>query len=153
MHELTSARMRLAVSTAALTMSTETPRLQKPWRSGGLTWIIATSTFTRPFKISCGISERKTGMKSARPSCTAERTFFPMKKAMWRKRPSSPGATYGAGPSVSRCTISLPHRCVPSRTIDSTRRDGSDAPEPIRMRVRGGIALTASAAVDTFQRY
>jgi hypothetical protein len=37
--------------------------------------------------------ERKTGMKSARPSWTAERTLAPMKKDVWRKRPSRPGAT------------------------------------------------------------
>ena len=40
-----------------------------------------------------GISERKTGMKSARPSCTASRTFSPMKNAAWRKRPASSGRT------------------------------------------------------------
>ena len=45
-------------------------------------------------------------MKSARPSCTASRTLAPMKKALWRKRWSKPGSTYGAAPSVRRCTIS-----------------------------------------------
>ena len=34
---LTSAMMSSAFSTAALTMSTDTPRLTYPWRSGGLT--------------------------------------------------------------------------------------------------------------------
>jgi hypothetical protein len=74
-------------------MSTDTPRLTKPRRSGGLTWISATPTGTRPEVMSCGISERKTGMKSARPSCTAARTLAPMKNAVWRKRASSPGCT------------------------------------------------------------
>ena len=45
---------QLGVSTAARTMSTETPRLTKPSRSGGLTWIRATSMRTRPEVMSCG---------------------------------------------------------------------------------------------------
>ena len=48
---------------------------------------------TRPLRMSCGISDRKTGMKSARPSCTASRTFGPMKNAVCRKRSLEPGAT------------------------------------------------------------
>ena len=82
MRGLTSAMMSSAQSTAARTMSTDAPRLTKPWASGGLTWIIATSMRTRRERISSGISDRNTGMKSARPSCTALRTFGPMKNAV-----------------------------------------------------------------------
>jgi hypothetical protein len=90
---LTSAITRSAVSTPAGMMSTLTPRLMQPWSSGGDTWMRATSMRNRRLRMSSGISERKTGMKSARPSCTACRTLDPMKKAVCRKRLSRPGST------------------------------------------------------------
>ncbi len=63
-----------------------------PCASGGLTWMSATSTGNAAgLAGECGISERNTGMKSARPSCTASRTLAPMKKALCRKRPSHAG--------------------------------------------------------------
>ncbi len=89
----TSAITSRALSTAARTMSTETPRLTKPRASGGLTWISATSTRTRRLRMSSGISERNTGMKSARPSRIASRTFGPMKNAVCRNRPACSGCT------------------------------------------------------------
>ncbi len=92
MFGFTSAMMMSAESTAARTMSTDSPRLTKPWRSGSLTWMSATSTRTRRERMRAGISERKIGMKSARPSCTAFRTLAPMKNAVWRNRCSMPGS-------------------------------------------------------------
>ena len=50
-----------AVCTAARVTSTETPSEQKPWRSGGETWMSATSSGRTPARKSCGTSERKTG--------------------------------------------------------------------------------------------
>ena len=44
-------------------------------------------------EMSRGISDRNTGMKSARPSWIALRTLLPMKKAVWRNRCSSPART------------------------------------------------------------
>ncbi len=111
----------------------------------------ATSIPTRPLVMRVGISDRKTGRKSARPSCTALRTLAPMKKAMCRKRCSRPGATYGALPSVMRWTISLPRRCAPCSTSASTSLPGSPAPEPMRMRRPGGIVRMASSGEEIFQ--
>ena len=45
-----------------------------------------TEEIPRRERMSRGISERKTGMKSARPSWTASLVFAPMKNAVWRKR-------------------------------------------------------------------
>jgi hypothetical protein len=45
------------------------------------------ATSTRPCapRTSAGSSERKIGVKSARPAATAARALAPMKKALWRK--------------------------------------------------------------------
>ena len=51
-----------AFSAALLTMSTDTPRLQTPRSSGGVTWIRATSSGRRPLENRRGISERKMGV-------------------------------------------------------------------------------------------
>ena len=53
------------------TIPPSTPRLQKPCSSGGLTCIMATSRGRGPLRYRSGISERKHGVKSARPSLTA----------------------------------------------------------------------------------
>jgi hypothetical protein len=84
--------MRRAESTAARTMSTETPSETIPYASGGLTCTSAASTGNRLDLRRWGISERKTGEKSARPSRTACRRFGPMKKVFARKRSSHPAA-------------------------------------------------------------
>ncbi len=62
MRGLTSAMITRAHSTAGFTMSTETPRLQKPCSSGGVTWMRATSMGTRPLRNRRGTSERKMGV-------------------------------------------------------------------------------------------
>jgi hypothetical protein len=51
-----------ALAAAALTMSTEMPRLQRPCRSGGVTWIRATSRGISPLESSRGISDREMGV-------------------------------------------------------------------------------------------
>jgi len=50
-----------AVCTAARVTSTDTPSEQKPCRSGGETWMSATSSGRSPPRNSSGTSERKTG--------------------------------------------------------------------------------------------
>ena len=59
---LTWAITSLADSTAALVMSTDTPRLQLPCSSGGLTMISATSIAERPVLNSPGTCDRKIGV-------------------------------------------------------------------------------------------
>ena len=51
-----------AVWTAASEASTETPSEQKPWPSGGETWIRATSSGSTRRRKSAGTSLKKTGM-------------------------------------------------------------------------------------------
>ena len=92
---LSWATTRRADSAAALATSTEVPREQKPWASGGETLSRATSRGRRPERKRSGMSERKTGTKSARPACTASRTLAPTKRARWRKLPASSGAAVG----------------------------------------------------------
>jgi hypothetical protein len=58
---LSWATTKPAVSAAALATSTEVPREQKPWASGGETLSRATSTGSRPLRKRAGMSERKTG--------------------------------------------------------------------------------------------
>ncbi len=62
MLALTWAMTYLALAAAALTMSTDTPRLHSPLASGGVTLISATSIGIRPLSNSLGISERKIGV-------------------------------------------------------------------------------------------
>ena len=59
---LTWAMTTRAVCTAASEASTDTPREQKPWWSGGETWTIATSRGSTPRRKSPGTSLRNTGM-------------------------------------------------------------------------------------------
>lgn len=61
----------LAFCMADLVQSTLVPREQNPWESGGLTDTIATSRFRIFCRNSLGISLRKIGMASARPSLMA----------------------------------------------------------------------------------
>ncbi len=84
-RRFTSAITVRARSAAAFVHSTPTPKEQKPCSSGGETWMRATSMGRMPDLMRRGISERWTGTKSARPSLTASRTFWPMKSARWRK--------------------------------------------------------------------
>ncbi len=55
---------RLALAAADLTMSTEMPRLQRPWWSGGVTWMRATSSGMRPLSNRAGMSNRGRGVYS-----------------------------------------------------------------------------------------
>ena len=72
---------------AALVQSTLGPRVQNPCLSGGLTCIRATSMSIILRWKSNGISLRKIGVKSARPSLTALRQFAPMNKELLLKIP------------------------------------------------------------------
>ena len=74
--------MYLAFCIAALAQSTLGPRVQKPWLSGGLTCIRATSNEMIFRRNKCGISLRKTGVKSARPSLMGLRQLAPMKNEL-----------------------------------------------------------------------
>ena len=56
---------------ADLFVETSTPKEQKPCSSGGVTWMNATSSGRIPSVKSWGTSERRIGVKSARPSLTA----------------------------------------------------------------------------------
>jgi hypothetical protein len=62
MKGFTSAATTWAHSTALFTTSTETPSEQKPWASGGLVEMRATSMGSRRERKSPGISERKAGV-------------------------------------------------------------------------------------------
>jgi len=59
---LISAMTKLAFSAAALTMSTDTPRLHMPRASGGVTWMSAASSGSCPELKRRGMSERKIGV-------------------------------------------------------------------------------------------
>ena len=78
-------------------------------------------------------------MKSARPSCTASRTFAPMKNAVWRKRCSSSGAHVGRRAQREEVDDLVVGEVVAGVTIASTSPLGSAAPEPMRMRRPGWI--------------
>ena len=83
--EITSRRhnwpmMNLAFWMAARVVSTLGPSVQKPWISGGLTWISATSRFNILRRNNSGTSLRKMGVKSARPSLTGTRQLAPMNR-------------------------------------------------------------------------
>ena len=58
----TWAMTRPALAAAALTMSTEMPRLQRPCSSGGVTWMRATSRGISPALEERGMSEREMGV-------------------------------------------------------------------------------------------
>ena len=97
---LISARTRRAESAAALAVSTDVPSVQLPWASGGESCRSAASRGTRPEVKSAGMSERKMGMKSARPSAIARRSGAPVKSDTERKRPAFSGSAKWHGPSV-----------------------------------------------------
>lgn len=86
MRALISASTIPAVSTAARAVSTLVPSEQTLWRSGGESWTIAASSRTRPLVKRPGMSERKIGTKSARPSATGSRRPAPVKSEIDRKR-------------------------------------------------------------------
>ena len=53
-----------------------------------------------------GISEKNTGVKSARPSAAAARVVAPRKKLLWWKLRSYSGLQYSALPMATMWTIS-----------------------------------------------
>lgn len=79
----------LAFCMAALVQSTLGPRVQKPCLSGGLTCIRATSKSIIFRWKSSGISLKKMGVKSARPSFTAFRQLPPMNRELLLKIPTT----------------------------------------------------------------
>ena len=79
----------LAFCMAALVQSTLGPRVQKPCLSGGLTCIRATSKSIIFRWKSNGISLKKMGVKSARPSFTAFRQLPPMNRELLLKIPTT----------------------------------------------------------------
>ena len=79
--------MYLAFWMAARAQSTLGPSVQKPWLSGGLTWIRAMSSCQILRRNRFGISLRNTGVKSALPAFTASRQLAPMKRELLRKMP------------------------------------------------------------------
>ena len=79
--------MYFAFLTADRVTSTLVPSETKPWLSGGLTDKSATSTGKILRLNKCGISPRKIGVLSARPSLTAFRTLPPMKSELSRNIP------------------------------------------------------------------
>ena len=79
----------LAFCMAALVQSTLGPRVQKPCLSGGLTCIRATSKSIIFRWKSSGISLKKMGVKSARPSFTAFLQLAPMNKELLLKIPTT----------------------------------------------------------------
>ena len=81
--------MNLAFWIAARVVSTLGPSVQKPWVSGRLTWISATSRLNTLRRNNNGTSLRKIGMKSARPSLTALRQFGPMNSELDRNMPTN----------------------------------------------------------------
>ena len=83
----------MADAAAAFVIPTSTPNEQKPCSSGGDTAISATSSGIVPEVKRTGISERRHGVKSARPSFTAARTLSLMKRVLTRRCLSIPGFT------------------------------------------------------------
>jgi len=51
-----------ALAAADFTISTDTPKLQRPRRSGGVTWMSATSIGISPLANRAGISENEMGV-------------------------------------------------------------------------------------------
>lgn len=80
--------MNWAFWTAARVQSTPGPSEQNPCLSGGLSEISATSRFKSLRRKSSGISLRKMGMVSARPSATAFLIDALIKKELGRKIPA-----------------------------------------------------------------
>ena len=78
----------LAFCIADLVQSTLGPRVQNPCLSGGLTCIRATSRSMILRWKRRGISLKKIGVKSARPSFTASRQFAPVNKELLLKIPT-----------------------------------------------------------------
>ena len=99
---LISAMSSVAVSAAARAASTEVPSVQKPWRSGGESCSSAASSVTWPDRKSPGMSDRKIGTKSARPSSIAARSGAPVKSETDRNWPALSASANGAGPAVCR---------------------------------------------------
>ena len=99
---LISAMTIRAVVAAALAASHDVPSEHMPWRSGGETCSTATSSGTLPLRKRPGMSERKIGTKSARPSATAARSGEPVKRDTERNSWPRSGAANGAGPEVCR---------------------------------------------------
>jgi len=81
--------MNLAFWIAARVVSTLGPSVQKPWLSGGLTCINATSRFNILRRNNKGTSLRKIGVKSARPSLTGLRQLAPMNSEFDLKMPTN----------------------------------------------------------------
>lgn len=79
--------MYLAFCIADLVQSTLGPRVQNPCLSGGLTCIRATSRSIIFRWKRRGISLKKMGVKSARPSFTAFRQLEPVNKELLLKIP------------------------------------------------------------------
>ena len=98
-RSLISASTMPAVSTAARAVSMLVPSEQVPWRSGGESCTTAASSLTRPVVNKLGMSERKIGTKSARPSFTDSRRPAPVNREIERMRPASSGAVKASGPS------------------------------------------------------
>ena len=104
--------MYLAFWMAARVQSMLVPSVQKPWLSGGLTMISATSRLKIFRRNRFGISLRKMGVKSARPAFTAARTLPPMNSEFERKIPAAPRGT-GSVPqsrslAIHRTFLTLP---------------------------------------------
>ena len=99
---LISAITTRAVSAAALAASHEVPSEQKPWASGGESWSSAASSGTACDVNRPGMSERKIGTKSARPSAMGRRSGAPVNSDTDRNSFSRPASANGAGPAVCR---------------------------------------------------
>lgn len=85
---------------AARVQSTDVPSEWKPCLSAGVTWTSETSGLTIPLVKSFGISPRKIGVKSARPSSIAFRQFEPVKSEFDRNISLHSGSLYSPAPSV-----------------------------------------------------
>lgn len=99
------ADLRLDGRDAAIAASADVPTVQKPCLSGGESCRMAASSVTRPLVKRSGMSDRNTGVKSARPSSIAFRSPGPVKSEFDRNRGAHSGSANRQGPSRWRCTI------------------------------------------------
>jgi len=146
---LTWAMTYEAFSTAALTVSTATPREQLPKASGGVTWTRATSMCRRWLLISLGISDRKMGVKSASPRATASRAARPTKKVLSRNMSLNLVLVYGETFREIRWSTSVSEIFSGKRARFLTRNCGSAQPVLMKMRLPGLILWKALSTVHS----
>ena len=134
---------------AAFVVLISTPNEQNPCSSGGLTCTKAASSGRMPRVNSPGTSDRKHGVKSARPSLTARRCSSLMNSVLMRRCPAIAGSAAGAGPNVRMLQISTSRSDGARATSASIRTCGTAQLPVMKTRWPDWMRPTAPSAVVT----